>query len=235
MAESKSLVAKLVGDLRAKPEHAKRKIGAGRGPPLKTARITPRKAAPAHHQRDWMDDPKDKDYETGDDEEEEEEEEGEDGEYEGLEAGEEVELAMKADDASEEEDDVEVLASTDVAGLSDGWDKGALPFCVPSDVRAAPVSLSTLHQIALNVRRKLAREREGERRRWLEKAFQKVKDSLREAVNRGSLRATAVIWDDDVPCEAPNMEELLEEKLKRAIPGIHPIFQRRECIVYLGK
>jgi vacuolar-type H+-ATPase subunit E/Vma4 len=55
------------------------------------------------------------------------------------------------------------------------------------------VRVSTLHQIALNVRRKLARERTEERRRWLEAAFQKVKDSIREAVNRGSLRASTVI------------------------------------------
>ena len=97
-----------------------------------------------------------------------------------------------------------------------------------------PVSVGTLHQIALNVRRKLAREREEERRRWLETAFQKVKDSIREAVNRGSLRAATVIWDDDVPCEAPTMEKLLGEKLEEAITGIEPVFMKRECIVWLN-
>lgn len=103
-----------------------------------------------------------------------------------------------------------------------------------ADACTVPVRVSTLHQIALNVRRKLARERAEERRRWLGAAFQKVKDSIREAVNRGSLRASTVIWDDDVPCEAPNMEKLLGEKLQKAIHGIEPIFQKRECIVWLN-
>ncbi len=135
-----------------KMEAAKRKIEAGRGLPLKTARITPHKAAPARHQRDWMDDPKDKTYEAGDGEyeesdedEEEEEEEGEEEEEEeeavaeevaveekeeeseGLKAGEEVEVALEEE---EEDDDVEVVASTDVIGLSDGWDKGVCSRCV---------------------------------------------------------------------------------------------------------
>lgn len=100
---------------------------------------------------------------------------------------------------------------------------------------AAPVTLNTLYKIALCARRHLAQQREDERRLWLDTTFQKVKDSIRASVNRGSLRAAAVIWDDDVPCEAPTMEKLLEERLEKAIPGIEPIFMRRECIVYLNK